>query len=130
MEVARDMFSGANRTMRSADSTYNCMGLVFGGRRLWIEPENFKAIADGDGYRDVAEAAATIGDVVAYRRTDQTVVHVGFVIAKKGNFEQGTWEITVLSQWGADGEWIHALRDVPEGLGTLNPTFLTERVEL
>ena len=41
LQAAKDMFETSHDTVkaRSLTGVYNCMGLVFGSRRTWIDPD-------------------------------------------------------------------------------------------
>lgn len=103
---------------RSLESSYNCVGMVFASRRTWVEPEHVGTILQQDGYRQFNNPAELMaGDVVIYRDGDGEVTHVGLVACVRPNVEQASWEITVLSQWGRDGEYFHRIDDVSPLLG-------------
>lgn len=129
MAAARDIVIGKHPTaeMRSLRSEYNCVGLVFASRRTHIEPEHVEMILREDGFRRVQrEADLEIGDVVVYRTDDRQISHVGLIANIAVVLEYGQREITVLSQWGADGEYFHRIDDINPNLGT--PTeFWTDR---
>ena len=112
---------------RSLSSRYNCVGMVFATRRTWIEPELVDQILEEDGYRQVvAKQDLDIGDVVVYRDSGNLISHVGVIVSLRPQVARGDWEITVVSQWGADGEYIHEIEDVHTLLGY--PTeFWTDR---
>ena len=66
------------------------------------------------------------GDVVVYRDEEGFVVHVGLVTEVETNVKEATWEVSVLSQWGGDGEYFHRIDDVSPLLG--KPTeYWTDR---
>lgn len=116
-----------NRKLRSLSSEYNCVGMVFAARRTWIEPEHVEWILQEDGYRQVArEADLDVGDVVVYRDGDSQVCHVGIIFSIAMNVGSADWQITVLSQWGADGEYLHDIYDVHPSLGEPSE-FWTDR---
>lgn len=112
---------------RSLDSAYNCVGMVFAARRTCIEPEHVGLILREDGFRRVEnEAELEIGDVVVCWTDDHQISHVGLIANIAVVVTRGHREITVLSQWGADGEYFHRIDDVNPNLG--NPTeFWTDR---
>lgn len=127
------LHQAAGRILRSVDSTYNCVGLVFAGRRTWIEPDHLTQILSEDGYSSITEAMAMEGDVVAYTRDDGSIPHVGLIVSKQPVVELARWSITVLSKWGQDGEYLHDLRDYPTALsigGRITPRFWSERKAL
>jgi len=58
------------------------------------------------------------GDIVVYMNpTDNQVAHVAVVIGIKVDYSKAFREVSVISQWGADGEYIHLIDDVPDFLG-------------
>ncbi len=109
--------------LRSLDSVYNCMGMVFASRRTWIEPDNFGMIVQDDGYVERKKKVNALpGDVVVYRISSKgEVIHAGIVIAVDPDIEEGNVHLTVLSQFGADGEYIHQAEDLPKALGLQKP---------
>lgn len=120
MAAARDIVIGNHPTakVRSLRSEYNCVGLVFASRRTHIEPEHVATILREDGFRRVnREEELEIGDVVIYRTDDREISHVGLIAKIVVAVERGQREITVLSQWGADGEYFHHIDDVNPNLG-------------
>ena len=75
-------------------------------------------ILRGDRYRPVTdEDELALGDVVIYRDDAGDVSHVGIVTDIRVNLSQASREITVLSQWGESGEYLHLVDDVHPGLG-------------
>jgi hypothetical protein len=120
MNAAKDIVLQAHpeARARSLGSVYNCMGMVFGSRRTWIEPEHLTMILIDDDYRQVIdESSIQPGDVVVYRDDDGQVSHVGIVAVVKTNVSEAEWEVLVLSQWGQDGEYFHLAKDVNPLLG-------------
>ena len=115
-----------NIRVRSLTATYNCVGLVFGSRRTWIDPEHLDMILREDGYRRLLrEHEVEIGDLVLYRIGTE-YSHIGVVINKMPDVLKASFEITIMSQWGADGEYIHLLDEVPDDFGNVKE-FWTER---
>ena len=108
-----------NARLRSATAVYNCMGLIFASRRTWVDPDDLDTILEEDEYRQLAGAhEAQTGDVIVYRdRRDHSVCHVGVIVEIKPEIQTASWKITVISQWGAMGEYFHLIDDVPELLG-------------
>lgn len=104
------------------------MGLVFASRRTWIDPEYLYQILADDEYRQLAGVVeAQPGDVVVYRDTDGLPSHVGIVWERNLIIPgQQADPLKVLSQWGADGEYLHDLSDVPDLLG-VPVEFWTDR---
>lgn len=77
LEAAVGFFSETNpdAQLLFSSALYNCGGLVFGSRRVWIDPEDFREILDDDGYESVSEHRP--GDVVLYGRSAESIDHVG-----------------------------------------------------
>jgi hypothetical protein len=105
--------------LRSATAVYNCMGLVFASRRTWIDTDYLNDILIDDGYIKIAgPEEAKCGDIVIYRMNENShITHVAIIVDIKPEVKTASWKITVLSQWGADGEYIHFLEEVPTILG-------------
>lgn len=117
-----------NARLRSATAVYNCMGLVFASRRTWIDPVHLKTILKEDEYRQIAgPQEAQIGDIVVYEnRRDRSVSHIGMIVEIVPKIDLPSWEITIMSKWGADGEYLHIVDDVPSQLGK-PATYWTDR---
>ena len=131
MEARRELVlkGRLSARVRSLSSTYNCMGMVFASRRTWIEPEHVAMILQDDGYRPVSDEDELYpGDVVIYRDNRGEVSHVGIVTDIRINLIQASREITVLSQWGESGEYLHLVDDVHPGLGQPSE-YWTERIQ-
>lgn len=119
---------GPERRPRSLSATYNCMGMVFANRRVWIDPDWLGMILADDGYSRVRdERELQPGDVVVYRSSAGAVSHVGLVAEVKPNLREGTWEVQVLSQWGSTGEYFHRVDDLSPALGHFSG-YWTERI--
>ena len=121
MMVARDLVvsNHASARMRSLSSVYNCMGMVFATRRTCIEPDYLEMILQDDGYRSVSdESELWPGDIVIYRDQEGEVAHIGIVIRVTADLRNATWEVFAISQWGADGEYLHRVDDVNPRLGS------------
>lgn len=130
MAAARDIFlkGHPSRRVRSLSSVYNCMGLIFASRRTGIDPDYLPLILADDGYRRIPyENALVAGDVVVYRDESGALTHVGLVTDVKADLRGATWEISVLSQWGQDGEYFHRVDDVSPRLGK-PAEYWTDRV--
>ena len=57
--------------------------------------------------------------LVIYRDEEGAVCHAGIVVRKNVLDPAGAEDpLTVLSKWGADGEYVHALTRLPALLGT------------
>lgn len=115
-----------NIKTRSLSATYNCVGLVFGARRTCIDPDQIKMILEDDAYRKLSsDSEVEVGDIVIYVK-DKQYEHIGIIMQVQPDFRTATFKITVLSQWGQDGEYIHSVEDVPEPFGR-TWEFWTER---
>ena len=110
---------------RSLTQAYNCVGMVFGSRRTCIDPQYIKQILQEDEYHQVKIEQVQIGDIVLYKLGGE-YVHIGIILSKNPNIQKGMFDITILSQWGADGEYIHKLTEVPEQFGKAEE-FWTDR---
>jgi hypothetical protein len=118
VEIVRGIAPDA--ILRSITATYNCVGMVVAARRTWVDPEHLVRILAEDGYRKLnGPNEAGLGDVVIYHDPQGAACHVGFVVRKKLLLSGGQEDpLTVLSKWGADGEYIHGASKVPLWLGT------------
>jgi hypothetical protein len=115
-----------NACLRSASSTYNCMGMVFASRRTCIDITELEFILKEDNYRKLAGVQeAEVGDVVVYCKNG-IPEHVGIISSLDINVANASREVKVLSKWGHHGEYIHLIQDVPSQYGS--PTmFWTDR---
>lgn len=119
MQAAKDLLTQRQTVVnRSLDSQYNCMGMVFASRRTWVDPVHLEMILEDDGYHQIGSAEELqVGDVVLYQDDTGSTSHVGIVSETRTNLNDASRTITVLSQWGADGEYFHEMYDVIESLG-------------
>jgi len=118
-----------NIRLRSLTATYNCVGLVFACRRTCIDPEHLPMILKDDNYRRLSgENEVEIGDLVLYRVTQDEYSHIGVVVKKEPNIINSSFEITVVSQWGADGEYIHLMNEVPDSYGKIREFWTDRRI--
>jgi hypothetical protein len=127
MKAAKEVLASPARKLRSLTSEYNCVGLIFASRRTWVDPSHLHMIFEDDGYRRISEAEAMVGDVVLYKDGEGDFAHVAIIIEKSPDVNRASWKFEVLSQWGADGEYLHSLEDVPPLLGRPEE-FWTERI--
>lgn len=119
--------SHPNWTLRSLSATYNCMGMVFACRRTCIEPEHFRLIVTDDGQVEISKITDSFpGDLAAYVDGKDEVVHVGVVLDRSVDVASASVNLRVLSQFGADGEYIHAADDLPEYLAGARLTIWSE----
>ena len=124
----RSACPGAQR--RSLSARYNCMGMVFASRRVWVDIDAVRQILEEDGYfRLPRQEALHVGDVVLYNRNGIDS-HVGILIGAGPLIEGGRVIVTVLSQFGADGEYIHPLHQVPLLCGQPSEFWTDRRVLL
>lgn len=103
--------------VRSLSSLYNCVGMVFASRRTEIHAQYVRMILEDDGYQQVERSEVHLGDVVVYTDEPGDVSHVGVVAELRSEARTGDVEITVMSQWGHDGEYVHREDDVNQYLG-------------
>lgn len=104
---------------------YNCVGMVLGNRRAWIDldTDEIESSLTKDGYRRISSEELSVGDVVVYANQDE-FTHIGVVIFVG---RRDLTDVRVLSKWGFAGEMIHHLHVVPKDYG-LASQFWTERV--
>jgi hypothetical protein len=129
MQAAAALWAGLRPgiVQRSLDGTYNCMGMIFSSRRTTIDPQWLEKIIGDDEYERLDSAdQLQVGDIVAYE-AEGSVTHVAIVTQQGVIAEEGADPGHVLlSQWGFDGEYFHALRQVPQAYG--EPTrFFSDR---
>jgi cell wall-associated NlpC family hydrolase len=111
--------------LRSITAVYDCMGLVFACRRTWVELGELHKILQDDEYQRLSgPEEVEIGDIVIYYDGGRAT-HVG-VVVDVGRHLTTTRSITVMSKWGADGEYIHPVNHVPEAYGQ-HVEYWTER---
>ena len=101
-----------NIKLRSLDSSYNCIGMVFAFRRAWIEPCQVSKLLEDDEYQVVSRQHTMPGDLVVYYRQDK-ICHMGIIFGIEQDVANAELNILVLSKWGYDGEYLHQERDVP-----------------
>jgi cell wall-associated NlpC family hydrolase len=101
--------------------------MAFASRRTCIEPKHVTMILKDDGYSTVEMPADVMpGDLVVYETDPGDISHVAVVVSNESDLRDGSSRIVVISQWGADGEYLHDHRDVHPLLG--QPTrFYTDR---
>ena len=120
MQAAESIMRGGRPSVRtrSLSSIYNCMGMVFSSRRTCIDPDHLHTILKEDDFHQVRDNGdIKCGDVVVYKDSGGSVTHIGIVVEARPNVSTGSWEITVLSQWGGDGEYFHLIDEVHPSLG-------------
>lgn len=119
LKASIDIFSQScpMAILRSITATYNCMGMVFASRRTTISINELGMIMEDDGYIKVSGVDnLMVGDMAVYYRDRNNATHVGVIVGidYDRNLKR---KITVMSKWGADGEYIHPIDHVPEAYG-------------
>ena len=114
--------------LRSLTGTYNCFGMAFANRRTCIEPIHVQMILDDDGYKEISPQDVMPGDIVIYRDNRGEVSHVAVVVLHEPDVANAKWKTTVLSQWGAQGEYVHDHLDVHQMLGTPDKFYSERRI--
>lgn len=94
---------------------YNCVGMIFANRRVWIDIGQIYDILREDGYTRIPTEQLDLGDVVLYT-FDNHPSHIGLVTIVHPMLGQIP-NIRVLSKWGKDGEIEHHYEDVPSHCG-------------
>lgn len=88
------------RTLRSASSEYNCMGMVFASRRTCIDVDQLEWILEEDGYKPVAPDAVCRGDLLVYRSAEGPA-HVGVVWRHEPDVRRAVWRTEILESVGS-----------------------------
>lgn len=104
--------------LRSVSATYNCVGLVFASRRTWIGTEDIALILQEDEYNRVSRLdEVRPGDVVVYRDERGEIAHIGIVLSIEPLVATASWMVSILSKWGAEGEYVHLQDHIPHYCG-------------
>ena len=128
--IAIDKTNHSQIDLRSATAVYNCLGMVFGARRTWIDEGFLKQILLEDDYRPVLDKSSLrVGDIVIYRHDDNSFAHIGIITQIQIDFKNANRLITVMSKWGQHPEYFHVIDDVPLRLGKPKE-FWTDRKEI
>ena len=114
--------------LRSLSASYNCIGMAFANRRTCVEPIHVQMILDDDGYHEIRPQDVLPGDIVIYRDNAGEISHVAVVVSHEPDVSNARWKTMVLSQWGADGEYLHDYGDVHEMLGRPDKFYSEKRV--
>jgi len=101
------------------------VGLVFASRRTWIDTDHVYRLLEDDEYRRVDRLNVRVGDLVVYSSRG-SIDHIGIAIDVQSTLGGSDRIITVLSQWGKDGEYLHREDVVPPLFGT-ERFYYTER---
>ena len=108
-----------NTKAHSSSAIYNCFGLVFAGRRTWLEDPPVLDILNADGYQLLRFDAKfwKEGDLVLYFDESRVPVHVGVIWAIHRDIMNASFDVEVLSKWGESGEFVHPMNTGHDGLG-------------
>jgi hypothetical protein len=108
-------FTRAER-LGEACPVYNCHGLTFASRRTSVNPAVMPILQD-DGFEQVEEKDAQVGDIVVYSNVRGEVVHSGFVVGvDRVEIVPGTKPTMIpriWSKWGKGHEWVHPVGECP-----------------
>lgn len=103
---------------RSLLSTYNCVGMALASRRTYVDIAEALWILKDDGYVIVPPPHVLPGDILLYKDSNGEPTHIAVVFSHVKNVETADFDTLVVSQWGADGEYMHVASDVNFRLGT------------
>lgn len=86
---------------------YNCHGLTFASRRTQVASETatIAMILEDDGFEEIPERDAKIGNVVVYYEDNGRPEHSGIVIGRQPAFDIPL----IWSKWGKGYEVVHPL---------------------
>ena len=109
-----------NAQLRRLDSTYNCVGMIFGARRTDINPDQIDDIFRDDVYRKLSGPhLADVGDLAVYwpltMKAKHEPSHIGLVVNIVPTIINEQPKITILSKWGYLGEFFHDSHQSPFG---------------
>lgn len=126
VHVEKMLDLAGDASLRSAASTYNCLGMIFASRRTLVYVKELGKIFREDDYEKVRRLSdVQVGDVAVYTREGEPK-HVGVVVDVDPSLLGGDSSIKIMSQWGRNGEYLHDVDDVPEGLGSVG-SYYTDR---
>jgi hypothetical protein len=92
--------------------------LVFANRRTWVDTEVIELIRQEDGYDRVSRVdEVRPGDVLVYRDQKGEIMHIGIVLSMEPLVATASWKVSILSKWGAEGEYVHPQDHVPHSYG-------------
>jgi len=124
-------FPGARR-VNDACPVYNCHGLTFGSRRTSVYSSPL-FILNEDGFQEVAERNAQVGDIVVYFDSQGLESHTGIVIGEEylsfdgeSSTKRGKLPL-IWSKWGKGFEVVHLLGNCPYDASTAKFFRLTWR---
>lgn len=106
-ERVRERFGKHWINRKPACGVYNCYGMVFASRRTTIEDDTqIPDVLGDDGYREIGEDEAVVGDLVLYQDQRMGMVHVAR-ITRRGDLKV----LYALSKWDStSGEDEHHIR--------------------
>jgi hypothetical protein len=120
------------RRVNGACPVYNCHGLTFGSRRTSVYTSPL-FILDEDGFQEVPERDAQVGDIVVYFDSQGSESHSGIVIGEE-NLALGDLRSTkrgklpmIWSKWGKGCEVVHLIGNCPYDANTARFFRLTWR---
>lgn len=119
-----------NASIRSITAIYNCIGMIFGIRRTWIDPQHLETILPEDEYYKLSGVRdAEVGDIVLYRQEESTeITHIALIVKKDVKLSPASFDVKVMSKWGWAGEYVHQIDDVPPQFGEPSEFWSERRV--
>ena len=93
---------------------YDCHGFTFKSKKMRISNDDVDKIVKDQGWKPAGDGKHKKGDIIIYRDKAGKVTHSGIVeeVGADGNVAK------VSSKWGASGEYVHDVKDVPSSYGT------------
>lgn len=106
-------FPNIRRRTHNATQMYNCHGLVFGGRRSWINGAPLvRRILEEDRYKQISFEELLPGDIALYVSDKGDVFHSAIVVELP--LETDLIKMPkVISKWGGWIESVHLLNECP-----------------
>jgi hypothetical protein len=95
---------------------YNCHGLSLASRRTSPSPttSNFSQLLAEDGYHQIPEDQANVGDLILYYDEDGGAIsHSGIVVGLTSRHGGGRKVPVIWSKWGKGREAVHAWNMCP-----------------
>jgi len=115
-------YSGARR-VNDACPVYNCHGLTFGSRRTSVFSSPIFILIE-DGFEEIPERNAQVGDVVVYFDSQGAESHTGIVVGEEylaidnlSLTKRGKLPL-IWSKWGKGCEVVHQLGNCPYDAST------------
>lgn len=93
---------------------YDCHGFTFKSKKMRIYNEDVDKIIKDQDWKLTDDGKHKKGHIIIYRDKAGKVTHSGFIeeVGADGNVTK------VRSKWGASGEYVHDVKDVPSSYGT------------